>query len=185
MIWELVGVLALLCAASAVEGAGREPASPTMGSWFWADAEFGPGGYRGFIDKAAEHSPLNVLTTSIRARREVTDKAVHDHIAEAAAYARSRGIEIVMDLDICPGLEISLDTPLDLALWRDAEGRVRGVVQGIDGPLPRALTRITKDWQVLEVPPPLPEPPATSAPRKAPRRPGSPRPGAGISSQPR
>ncbi len=69
----------------------------------------------------------------------------------------------------CPSLEISLDIPLDLALWRDGDGQMRGVVQGLDGPLPGALTKLTRDWQALELRPPLPDASATSPPDRAPR----------------
>jgi hypothetical protein len=65
------------------------------------EEEFEPGGWREFIDLAADHSPFTLLTTSIRAPGiEVTDPAVRDIIGEAAEYARSRGIGIVMDLDV-------------------------------------------------------------------------------------
>lgn len=73
---------------------------PVLGTWFWWDKEFEPGGYREFIDHATEHSPINALTASIRAAKEITDPAVCEHIHNAAEYAKSRGIKLVMDLDI-------------------------------------------------------------------------------------
>jgi len=49
-------------------------------------------------------------------------------------------------------LEITLPERVDLAFRNDPDGRVRGVVQGLPGPLPEALTKITTDWQRLAVP---------------------------------
>ncbi|MHB0997719.1 MAG: hypothetical protein ACYC27_00620 [Armatimonadota bacterium] len=73
---------------------------PGIGCWFWIDEEFQPGGYKRFIDASADNAPFDFLTTSIRANKEVTDPAVRDQIKAAAEYANSRGIGIVMDLDI-------------------------------------------------------------------------------------
>jgi hypothetical protein len=53
------------------------------------------------------------------------------------------------------GLAIELPERADLAFRTDPNGRVRGVVQGLDGPVPEALLKITADWQRLAVPPPL------------------------------
>jgi hypothetical protein len=74
---------------------------PVLGCWFWQAEEFEPDGYRAAIDLFSEHSPYNLLTTSIRAPEvEVTDKQVHDQIKQAANYAHSKGLGIVMDLDV-------------------------------------------------------------------------------------
>ncbi|MBN2327951.1 MAG: hypothetical protein JXR73_12420 [Candidatus Omnitrophica bacterium] len=54
------------------------------------------------------------------------------------------------------GCEISLNPPIDLALWRDAAGEFHGAVQNLRGPLPPSLRTITNDWIILE----LPSPPA-------------------------
>ena len=43
----------------------------------------------------------------------------------------------------------------DVALWRDAKGYWRGVLQGFAGATPDELTRITKDWTRLRVPLPM------------------------------
>ena len=43
----------------------------------------------------------------------------------------------------------------DIALWRDAQGQWQGVLQGHTGPIPDALTRITKNWTRLRLPAPL------------------------------
>ncbi|MEN6357891.1 MAG: hypothetical protein ABFD83_12510 [Armatimonadota bacterium] len=72
---------------------------PVIGTWFWWEKEFEAQGYRAFIDHAAKHSPFNILTTSIRAPKELTDPAVIEHIRQAAVYARERGIGLAMDLD--------------------------------------------------------------------------------------
>lgn len=71
-----------------------------VGCWFWSEDEFKPEGYKRFLDLHAEHAAYRLLTTSIRYPVEVTDSAVHDQIAAAAAYARDRGMGIAMDLDV-------------------------------------------------------------------------------------
>lgn len=86
-----------------IESKHRVPKNimPTLGCWFWTEAEFKPGGFKPFIDKVSLNSPYNYLTTSIRAPKiEVTDSAVHDQIKSAAKYARAKGVPIVMDLDV-------------------------------------------------------------------------------------
>ena len=88
---------------SEATSAHRMPESfpPVLGCWFWQTEEFEPDGYREPIDLFSEHSPYDLLTTSIRAPEvEVTDKQVHDQIQQAAAYAQSKGLGIVMDLDV-------------------------------------------------------------------------------------
>ncbi|MFB3789633.1 MAG: hypothetical protein ACE15F_25040 [bacterium] len=45
-----------------------------------------------------------------------------------------------------------LPVPVDLAVWRDTDGRYHGVVQGHEGPLPEALQAITSDWTRLSWP---------------------------------
>ncbi|HNU51015.1 MAG TPA: hypothetical protein PKJ98_08990 [Verrucomicrobiota bacterium] len=80
--------------------AARAPI-PSLGCWFWSESEFQPGGYRPFLDLVGRHAPYELLTTSLRVpRREVTERAVHDQIREAAAYARRYGLGVVMDLDV-------------------------------------------------------------------------------------
>ena len=51
---------------------------------------------------------------------------------------------------------LALDDPLDLALWRGADGEWHGVVQGLYGALPEALSALTRDWLRLALPEPLP-----------------------------
>jgi hypothetical protein len=55
----------------------------------------------------------------------------------------------------CGDLHIQLPDPADIALWRDAQGQWQGVLQGHTGPIPDALTRITKNWTRLRLPAPL------------------------------
>lgn len=50
------------------------------------------------------------------------------------------------------GLKIALPERIDFAFRTEAEGRVRGVIQGWAGPVPDALPAITSDWQRLSVP---------------------------------
>lgn len=47
-----------------------------------------------------------------------------------------------------------LDLPAraDVAIWRDPQGRMHGVLQGWDGAVPEALTAVTDDWLRLAVP---------------------------------
>jgi hypothetical protein len=52
-------------------------------------------------------------------------------------------------------LAIELTTRVDLALWKNARGKWRGVLQGCAGPLPEALRRITRNWTRLTVVKPL------------------------------
>jgi hypothetical protein len=52
-------------------------------------------------------------------------------------------------------LRLRLSEPIDLAFWRDDAGW-HGVVQDLEGPLPRPLTRLTDDWTRLATPRPLP-----------------------------
>ncbi len=73
---------------------------PGIGCWFWTAEEFKPEGYRRFLDLHEQHSDFGLLTTSIRHPVEVTDPKVHDQIRAAAIYARERGMELVMDLDV-------------------------------------------------------------------------------------
>lgn len=53
------------------------------------------------------------------------------------------------------GVNIELADRIDVAVWRDVGGRMRGVVQGWDGPIPAALMSITRDWMILRLPAPL------------------------------
>jgi hypothetical protein len=52
-------------------------------------------------------------------------------------------------------LQIELAERVDLALWRDSQGRIHGVLQDWPGPVPAALTKLTDAWQRLAVPVPL------------------------------
>jgi len=51
-------------------------------------------------------------------------------------------------------LKIALDRRADVALWRDRDGQMHGVLQDWDGPVPASLRALTEDWLRLEVPPP-------------------------------
>jgi hypothetical protein len=55
-------------------------------------------------------------------------------------------------------VEITLDKPIDIALWRDAEGNMHGVLQDWPDPIPAPLLALNPDWLRLSVPPPLPSP---------------------------
>ena len=43
------------------------------------------------------------------------------------------------------GLSIDLEQPVDLALWRDGDGRWHGAVQNLDGPVPACLSTLAAD----------------------------------------
>jgi len=73
---------------------------PSIGCWFWTTKELAGDGYRAFLDKAEQHSAFGLLTTSLRAPVEVTDPAVHDQLKRAALYAQTKGIGLVLDLDV-------------------------------------------------------------------------------------
>ena len=53
------------------------------------------------------------------------------------------------------GLELNLDVPLDLALWRDARSQWCGVVQDSDAAIPRTLLNLTTNWLRVASPVPL------------------------------
>lgn len=55
----------------------------------------------------------------------------------------------------CGGLAIELPERVDVALWRDAEGKWHGVLQDFSGPVPAVLLAFTHDWLRLRVPQPL------------------------------
>lgn len=56
------------------------------------------------------------------------------------------------------GLDITLPERADLALMRQADGTIQGVLQGFSAPLPESLGKLTSQWQRLTVPPRLPVP---------------------------
>ena len=53
-------------------------------------------------------------------------------------------------------VSISLERRADIALWRDQQGTLRGVLQDWQGPIPPCLTTITQKWLRLSVPTPMP-----------------------------
>ncbi|MCX6872692.1 MAG: hypothetical protein NTW21_02635 [Verrucomicrobia bacterium] len=53
------------------------------------------------------------------------------------------------------GFAIDLPERVDVALWRDAEGKWHGVMQDFNGPVPAELLAFTQDWLRLRVPQPL------------------------------
>lgn len=52
-------------------------------------------------------------------------------------------------------IAIDLTERVDVALFHDANGNVRGVIQGLDGEVPAALKSITQEWIRLRLPEPL------------------------------
>lgn len=73
---------------------------PSVGCWFWSKEEFEGEGYKKFIDLHAAYSPFKLLTTSLRYPGDLTDPQVHRRIKKASLYAKSKGMDIVMDLDV-------------------------------------------------------------------------------------
>ena len=73
---------------------------PSIGCWFWFQEEFEGEGYKRFIDLHEKYAPFELLTTSLRYPGDLTDPKVHDQIKAASLYARSKGMGLVMDLDI-------------------------------------------------------------------------------------
>ena len=104
----MLQVALLFALLSGACGADEAPL-PGIGCWFWSEEEFQPDGYKRFLDLHAEHSGFSLLTTSIRYPVEVTDPAVHDQIKLAAAYAREKGMAVVMDLDVRLARQAFLD----------------------------------------------------------------------------
>ena len=49
---------------------------------------------------------------------------------------------------------IQLNERIDVALWKNDDGKFQGVIQGFDGEIPQQLLSITKDWMRLNVPKP-------------------------------
>jgi hypothetical protein len=56
-----------------------------------------------------------------------------------------------------PGLAFELAEPVDVAVWRDGDGRRRGVLQDWQGPVPEPLAALTDNWLRLDVPEPATE----------------------------
>ena len=74
---------------------------PQLGCWFWRGAELEENGYKHFLDINGEHAPFSLLTTSFRIHeREITEPHFHDQIGKATAYAKEKGISLVVDLDL-------------------------------------------------------------------------------------
>jgi hypothetical protein len=53
-------------------------------------------------------------------------------------------------------LRLDLAEPVDVALWRDANGHWQGLLQGHDGEVPLPLRQLTDHWIRLRLPTPLP-----------------------------
>lgn len=52
-------------------------------------------------------------------------------------------------------LKIEIETPADVALWHDAQGKMCGVLQDYAGDVPAVLAALATEWRRLAVPPPL------------------------------
>lgn len=73
---------------------------PSIGCWFWYKEELEGSGYKQDIDLFEKYSPFKLLTASLRYHGDLTEPRVHDQIKAASLYARSKGMGMVMDLDV-------------------------------------------------------------------------------------
>lgn len=75
--------------------------APRLGCWFLGDAEmFTDEGADAFLTSIAETGSFNLLSTSTRYDVEVTDPKIHDFFKRAAENAQSKGLGLLLDLDI-------------------------------------------------------------------------------------
>ncbi len=74
---------------------------PVIGVWVWNERQLIQDGYKEEIDKAASHSPFNMLILFLRfPDREVIQDEIHQQVKKAAEYAAERNISLIADLDI-------------------------------------------------------------------------------------
>ena len=74
---------------------------PVIGAWVMKESELEPDGFRPVIDRAAMHSPFNLLVPHLRyPDKEVVDDVIYRAVRNAARYAVRNNIELVPDLDI-------------------------------------------------------------------------------------
>ena len=74
---------------------------PVMGCWFWINKVLQPSDFEPYLDRISKHAPYNLLTTSFRIpEREITEAGFHQQIKGAAEYALTKGISLVVDLDV-------------------------------------------------------------------------------------
>jgi hypothetical protein len=74
---------------------------PVIGCWFWVDRVLQPADFEPYLDKLGRHAHYNLLTTSFRIpEREITEAGFHQQVKAAAAYARKKGMSLVVDLDV-------------------------------------------------------------------------------------
>ena len=59
------------------------------------------------------------------------------------------------DDDVHAQVQAALERPVDLALWRRADGQYVGVLQDWSGSIPPPLRALTPHWSRLAVPTPL------------------------------
>ncbi|MGA3325763.1 MAG: hypothetical protein ABSF45_14925 [Terriglobia bacterium] len=75
--------------------------------------------------------------------------------ALAASELRYVRIEMITTSgEPIPKFHLELHAPLDMALWQDAHGKWRGVIQG-DSETPQELLRRTRDWVRMDLIPPI------------------------------
>lgn len=51
--------------------------------------------------------------------------------------------------------DLKLPMPVDMAIWKNADGNWQGVLQGVEGSVPSPLAKLTDRWQRLGLPTPL------------------------------
>ncbi len=88
----------------------------------------------------------------------------HDMVVDAEGLVavrlnRQRGIEALAAGGLkslhAGDVKIDLAERVDVALWRDSQGRFHGVLQDCAGPVPEPLAKLTDDWLRLAVPVPI------------------------------
>ncbi len=137
------------------------PATDTMG-WEAKNASPPASGHCHLLDGtrlvlAGEHDPAG---DPIQATLDVDGhEVVFDAVGVAAVRLDSQGVVQAVAAGglrhfKAGSLELRLDTPVDVALWRDADGTFHGVING-KAPLEAALESLTHDWVRLREPEPL------------------------------
>lgn len=103
---SLLLVLAV-CSAGALPAYAQNPSFrlpadvlPQIGAWFCHEDCFEPDGYRKYLDMYRDYTPYSLITTSFRAKPEITSQQAHDQVKKAVAYARECGLRIALDLDV-------------------------------------------------------------------------------------
>jgi len=157
-------VIAVLRAAGI---AAQTPASRTMTRFHRTSCAPPPAGHCRLIDgtQILVSGAKEVTGDPIRKTLQIHDRTVTvDAVGVVGVRLRKDGQLDAMaagglklfDLKGHTGVRIELPERIDVALWRDDQGRMRGVLQGWRGPVPKPLAALTANWVRLALPTPLP-----------------------------